>query len=233
MARRALQLRRFSFDHGKKRKKILKQSHAGHSLNRQVLASFLMMALVISVLGVQFGNKKLTNVSLHGSASEVKRVIPLDDNFFPFTDVNSQTDGFREIAYLKKIGVLNGYADGTFQPQKKVSKAEFFQSFANILRIRPHLISYNFCYPDVKNEWYSASICYFKAKGYLDFYQQLNFHPFDSLTLADALSFGTRYWGAEADNVFEEIISQQDHSSELLRVQLAKILVRVEQMHLN
>src|SRR3989338_7510254 len=41
-----------------------------------------------------------------------------------FSDVQADHPAFPAIEYLKSIGVLQGYQDGTFKPEKKVNRAE-------------------------------------------------------------------------------------------------------------
>lgn len=41
-----------------------------------------------------------------------------------FTDVKSGDFGYEAVEYLKNEGILGGYADGTFKPQKPVNRAE-------------------------------------------------------------------------------------------------------------
>lgn len=47
-----------------------------------------------------------------------------------FSDVKPGDFGFEAVEYLKEKGILNGYDDGTFQPAKKVNRAEAIKIIA-------------------------------------------------------------------------------------------------------
>ncbi len=48
-----------------------------------------------------------------------------DEALVPFTDVSIQMQAYRSIRQIIAFGVTEGYADGTFQPDKQVTRAQF------------------------------------------------------------------------------------------------------------
>lgn len=52
----------------------------------------------------------------------------------PFKDVRSDFWGFKDITALAGSGYIKGYPDGTFEPNNKVTRAEFMVILGNVLR---------------------------------------------------------------------------------------------------
>ncbi len=44
---------------------------------------------------------------------------------FAFTDVDTENDAYTAVQTLSSLGILNGYEDGTFGPEKDITRAEF------------------------------------------------------------------------------------------------------------
>lgn len=50
-----------------------------------------------------------------------------------FTDVSPHTTGYREILYLADLGIVTGYADGTYKPSSHMTRAQFTVIMSRIL----------------------------------------------------------------------------------------------------
>lgn len=105
-----------------------------------------------------------------------------------FTDINF-TEYFEAISYIKQIGIVNGYQDGTFRPYREINRAEFVKiliesKFPEIAAYNP---SYN-CFVDVQvSDWYNKYLCFAKQKGIIGGYMDGTFRPNQSITLSESL----------------------------------------------
>ena len=111
------------------------------------------------------------NLNQHGSAVENT-----------FSDIGDDNPDINAILYVKKIGVMNGFSDGTFKPLGTVTRAEFMKILVLTLRVEPHGISNSFCFTDVKDEWFAPFVCYAKNHGFITGFKDGSFHPADIVT---------------------------------------------------
>jgi hypothetical protein len=76
-----------------------------------------------------------------------------------FTDVKKDDWFYGAITELSDAGIINGYQDNTFKPNKKVSYAEFLTLLNNTIGVKQA--------PDNKNpkEWYNPTLNELKSKG--------------------------------------------------------------------
>ena len=114
-------------------------------------------------------------------------------NAASFKDLADTNEHYAAIEYLKAKGILSGYPDGTFQPQKPINRAEALKML---------LLANNPCrgeacmsptgillkFPDVdKNDWFYDYV----AKGFdlkiVEGYPDATFKPENSINLAESL----------------------------------------------
>lgn len=62
------------------------------------------------------------------------------------------------IEYLYEKGVIQGYEDDTFQPDRDVNRAELLKILIKGKGITPILDEYKNCFPDVKGQWFAQKI---------------------------------------------------------------------------
>lgn len=111
----------------------------------------------------------------------------------PFIDLSDDHSNADAIIALYYEGVVGGYSDGTFQPDKKVNRAEF----AKMLVEASDLDYTNFeaavmanCFRDVKDlpdHWFAPSVCAAKVQGWIKGYDGGNFLPTQNINKAEAL----------------------------------------------
>lgn len=125
----------------------------------------------------------------------------------PFIDLSDDHESARAIIELYYQGVVAGYSDGTFQPDKKVNRAEF----AKMLVEASDLDYTNFestvmanCFRDVKDlpdHWFAPSVCAAKVQGWINGYDGGNFLPTQNINKAEALKIVLSAFGfAVPDN---------------------------------
>ena len=91
------------------------------------------------------------------------------------------------VRYLAGKKIVQGYADGSYQPSKSVNRAEFTKIIVGAkLGSEPAKPTAN-CFSDVsKNEWYASWVCYAKDNGIIGGYSDGTFKPSANINLAEA-----------------------------------------------
>ena len=99
-----------------------------------------------------------------------------------FSDVKENAWYAESVATLAKMGILKGYADGTFKPDSPVSRAEF----ATIASRFDKLESGNKRFSDVAaSHWAYAAISSAAEKGWVNGYEDGTFRPEKAITRAE------------------------------------------------
>ena len=91
------------------------------------------------------------------------------------------------VRYLAEKKIVQGYADGSYQPEKSVNRAEFTKIIVGAkLGSEPVKPTKN-CFSDVnRSEWYATWICYAKDQGIIGGYSDGSFKPAANINLAEA-----------------------------------------------
>ncbi|MFN7160804.1 MAG: S-layer homology domain-containing protein [Candidatus Gracilibacteria bacterium] len=118
--------------------------------------------------------------------------------FFSLQSVSAQQSSFNDtsnypwkasINYLSSRGIIQGYADGSFQPINKINRAEFTKIIIGALYPEEiKTFSKDSCFPDVPaNEWFTPYICLGKTKGIIKGNPDGKFHPANLINQAESL----------------------------------------------
>ena len=98
------------------------------------------------------------------------------ESFFP--DVAESHPHFQGISEVHDLGIVSGYPDGTYKPDKEINRAEFSKiileaAFDNI----PEAKDKN-CLSDITPEqWFQKYVCFAKEKNIIQGYQDGTFMP--------------------------------------------------------
>lgn len=104
-----------------------------------------------------------------------------------FSDVNDKTDYKDSILWMQENQVINGYVDGTFQPDKCVSRAEFLKMLFKTLGIDSSK-STGELFPDTpSSEWYAPYIRTAREHKTINGYEDGNFRPNNCVNRAEAI----------------------------------------------
>lgn len=105
----------------------------------------------------------------------------------PFSDVSTNHKYSKAIGFLKEKGIIKGYADQTFRPEKSLTRAEFTkivvlgtnQQFEKAKKAP---------FPDVAlGEWYTDYVAYCVSLGIINGYTDGTFKPNQEITKVEAL----------------------------------------------
>jgi len=106
-----------------------------------------------------------------------------------FSDVTSNTPYYDAIQYVKKEGIVNGYPDGTYQPEKVINRAEFTKIIMEA-NVDPSL--FDLCeridtFTDVlDSDWFAPYICMAHTNDIIDGYSETSFKPNDPVKFVEA-----------------------------------------------
>lgn len=105
----------------------------------------------------------------------------------PLSDI-ADTQYQIAIEYLYGKGVIKGYDDGTFKPNKTISRGELLKILVGGAGYtKPDATKYHDCFPDVKNNWYAPYICFAKEKGWVNGYDDGMFKPEKAISKVEAI----------------------------------------------
>lgn len=130
-----------------------------------------------------------------------------------FDDVEYDDENYVAVEYLVNIGTLEGYPDGSFQPDKTVNRAELMKILVAGQGIAPDESVYKDCYPDVTDDWYAKYVCYATEQDWVSGYPDGTFKPADTVNKVEAVKMLINALGLSdelPDSVSEEIFSDTD-----------------------
>jgi len=126
--------------------------------------------------------------------------------FFPplalasFPDVTNETQYAPAILSLTEKGILNGYGDGTFGPEKTLTRAELLKI---VLESNPDFDVSSFqgnlhCFPDVESSaWYAPYVCSAKEGGIIEGFPDGTMKPNKEVSFVEAAKILVEEMGLE------------------------------------
>ncbi len=123
------------------------------------------------------------------------------DELFLFLDVDDTHPNYDAIKYLKDNSIINGYPDGSFQPEGEITRAELMKILALATGIEISPDEYNNCFPDVTDDWYAKYVCYAKQQGWVEGYPDGTFKPGNNVVKAEAIKMVLNTQGIVLDPV--------------------------------
>jgi len=111
----------------------------------------------------------------------------LSGTAFAFNDVMTTDKHNQAIEYLKEKQVIQGYADGTFKPEKEINRAEMIKILVEGRGIKPTSDTFKNCFPDVGEEWFAPYVCYAKFKQWIGGYPDGTFKPAQTVSKVESL----------------------------------------------
>ena len=110
-----------------------------------------------------------------------------------FPDVAESHPQFAAIRWAHARGVTSGYEDGTFRPEKVVSRAEILKMAYLACSIALDHAGAPSTFPDVASDaWYAPYIAQAEAEGVVHGYTDGRFRPNNTVTRVEALKIAVR-----------------------------------------
>lgn len=105
-----------------------------------------------------------------------------------FSDVPQGYDSTVKIEFLVADGVFKGYEDGTFQPERSISRAELAKVVVAGTGVDPAAVGYTSnCFPDAQQgDWWEPYVCYALDQGWVKGYDDGTFGPHRTVNRAEA-----------------------------------------------
>lgn len=116
-----------------------------------------------------------------------------------FSDVDENYWCYKEIAYLAEWGIINGYEDGTFRPDNKISRAEFVKIVESFEALQTGTNPYS----DVdETYWAYKYIVSSSAKGWINGYLDGTFKPDNNISRSEAVKIANKLVNRHPDKDF-------------------------------
>ena len=106
----------------------------------------------------------------------------------PFPDITSGDPNFLAIAYLKQIGLVQGYDDGTFKAGQAINRAEALKILLAGIKGVNTVNNTAFNFPDVSvSDWFYTAVKQAWNNYLVQGYPDKSFHPEKTINLAEAV----------------------------------------------
>lgn len=116
-----------------------------------------------------------------------------------FSDVSDSAWYAAAVKTLASIGVVNGYTDGSFRPNRSVTRAEFVTMLVNLTGVTGSKSTFT----DVSSHWAKTAILAAASQGWINGYAisdgKYEFRPNNNITRAEAVVIMNRVLGRSAD----------------------------------
>lgn len=112
-----------------------------------------------------------------------------------FTDIPADHPNADALLFMKENGIMKGYSDGSFLPDKEINRAELIKTIIVALGEPKNINEHKKCFTDVNEEWFAPYGCYAKWKGWVKGYGDGGFHPSNDVTRAEALKMMVSAYG--------------------------------------
>lgn len=126
-----------------------------------------------------------------------------------FSDVSADKWYNNAVSTLSRMGVIGGYADGTFRPDAPISRAEFAKIAVSFTQ-NTGSATYNY-FTDVKTtDWFAPYVTAAKDAGLIEGYSDGSFKPESKITRAEACAIVNRTLGRKPSKAHMKISDRID-----------------------
>lgn len=114
-----------------------------------------------------------------------------------FTDVKAGMWCNRAIATLTNMGIIKGYTDGSFQPNKSITRAELATIIARFAKLDVNTKTFS----DINGHWAQKSIELAAGNGWINGYEDGTFRPNKSIIRAETFAMINRVLDRQTESV--------------------------------
>ena len=126
-----------------------------------------------------------------------------------FSDISADKWYNNAVSTLCNMGVIGGYADGTFRPDAPISRAEFAKIAVSFTQNNGSAV-YNY-FTDVKTtDWFAPYVTAAKDAGLIEGYSDGSFKPESKITRAEACAIVNRTLGRKPSKAHMKISGRID-----------------------
>lgn len=143
-------------------------------------------------------------------SDEVRGAFMTDEN--AFSDVNDGDWFNRAVSTMAAMGVVNGYPDGTFRPNGKITRAEFAAIAA---RFDENGDTTEADFSDIEGHWGMDEISIAANNGWILGYTDNTFRPNKYITRAEAMTLVNRVLQRiveDEDDLHEDMVTWYDNA---------------------
>lgn len=133
-----------------------------------------------------------------------------------FSDVSEDNPFFKAIEYVKSEGIVAGYADGTYQAEREINRAEFTKIIVEATVLESEIESCQSSnFPDVSTgDWFAKYVCIANQKGIINGYPDGTYKPANNINFVEAAKIIALTYGQEessGDVWFEDYVRYLGH----------------------
>ena len=114
-----------------------------------------------------------------------------------FTDVKAGMWCNRAIATLTNMGIIKGYTDGSFQPNKSITRAELATIIARFAKLDVNTETFS----DINGHWAQKNIELAAGNGWINGYEDGTFRPNNNITRAETFAMINRVLDRQTESV--------------------------------
>lgn len=114
-----------------------------------------------------------------------------------FTDVKAGMWCNRAIATLTNMGIIKGYTDGSFQPNKSITRAELATIIARFAKLDINTKTFS----DINGHWAQKNIELAAGNGWINGYEDGTFRPNNNITRAETFAMINRVLDRQTESV--------------------------------
>lgn len=114
-----------------------------------------------------------------------------------FSDIKDGAWCCRAVSTLTNMGIIKGYTDGTFQPNKSITRAELATIIARFAKLDVNTETFS----DITGHWAQKSIELAAGNGWINGYTDGTFRPNKSIIRAETFAMINRVLDRQTENV--------------------------------
>lgn len=114
-----------------------------------------------------------------------------------FSDIKDGAWCCRAVSTLTNMGIIKGYTDGTFQPNKSITRAELATIIARFAKLDVNTKTFS----DITGHWAQKSIELAAGNGWINGYTDGTFRPNKSIIRAETFAMINRVLDRQTENV--------------------------------
>lgn len=114
-----------------------------------------------------------------------------------FSDIKDGAWCCRAVSTLTNMGIIKGYTDGTFQPNKSITRAELATIIARFAKLDVNTKTFS----DINGHWAQKNIELAAGNGWINGYEDGTFRPNNNITRAETFAMINRVLDRQTESV--------------------------------